>query len=298
MVDFLPILEALRSIPNIQDSIIQYFEDTFRSNYSSLDLSLLLNGHVPQSQISTLLTSTLEQTAQHSLDLFDQTKDQKYSDIANMLWNPLTATLFKVVSTSAVTVKEEKPAVRLPKANVSKVKPVQNPVSLPETQIESIKLRLKDIRLQKTHLYQTPGHTHVKCEKPNCEFCLHLFNNLNITKCEGHKRCATVGWYPHVGPALWQMLRKKHSNGVKPTIQPKLCKPYEIPALTVDEGVTLPVSPMDSEFQSHDEDSSFSTPVPSPLRRPRSPSWADDMPEDLELHYLNRRKVKPASTTC
>lgn len=295
MVDFKPILEALRRIPHIQDDIIAHFEDTFRNNYASIDISLLLNGSVPQDKISTLLTSSLESTAQHCLDLFDQSKDQKYNDIANMLWNPLIVTLFKVITSKPAKIDEKSAVKVLPKTNVVKVaKPVHSPVSLSETQIVTVQQRLKDIQLQRTHLYQTPGHTHIKCDAPNCEFCTHLFNNLNITKCEGHKRCSISGWYPHVGPALWQMLRKKHSARAKPTIQPKLCKPHEIPALSVGNGDVKTNSPMEADLQS-EASSNFSTPISSPKRS--SHSWVDDLPDDLEEYYLTQKRVKTANTT-
>lgn len=294
MVDYNPILEALKLIPKMQDDTIIFFEDTFRSIYSSISLPLLLSGKIPQSQISTLLTSSLEATAQYCLEKSDHDHDPTYRDIANMLWNPLTATLFKVIASTCKTAND------LPKALQSrttrdKVKP--KPVDLPSTQISAVRHRLKEITLTKTHVYKTPGHMHVKCDTANCEFCKHLFNNLNITKCEGHKRCSKVGWYPHIGPALWQMLRKKHANKAIPNLPPKPCSAHEIPALSVDTARF----PLNKEVPANAE-SEDSSPVESGRSTPmnvgsvsNSPkrAWADDF--DVEDFYLRGQKRKPGS---
>jgi hypothetical protein len=291
MVNFNNLLEAVKNTPGITTQVVEFFETTFRSGISGLDISLLLDGNIPKKTISNLLESSLVATAQFCLDLHEQLHEQKFKDIANMLWSPLTAMLLKDSTLEPCHSCEAPPTKKVAK----KEKKISAPVSLTETQIASIRGRLRDISKTKTHLYQTSGHSHVKCDVPKCEFCYALFTCLNITRCEGHKRCSTVGWYPHVGPSLWQMLKKKHARHEPHRLSVKPCKPNELPGLSVGtEELQSATTVEDMDSQSNGS-TPTATPPPSPRSLPQqSPSRrirdVDWNTLDLEQVYLDQHK--------
>lgn len=309
-LDFKPLLEAVRSIPGQEDTIVTEFENTFRSCVSSVDINLLLTGNIPQNVIHNSLISALQAAADYCLNAYSVTSQLKYRDIAHMLWNPVTATLFKTIANVQVTVSSEekkqqssqkssdmKPA--LPKNQKSKSKPSRDPIDLSEQQIEGIRKRLQSVALTRKHLYaMTGGHPHVKCNTPDCSFCSTLFNNLNITRCEGHKRCCSTGWYPHIGVPLWNMVRVQHSSGRKNTIRVRPCKPYEIPALQV--GSPVKTSPMESiaeETAIEDctaEDRDYVSPASPAASVASVPSlrWS----ESVEEYYLSRKRLKRSTS--
>lgn len=216
-----------------------------------------------------------------------------------MLWNPITATMFRVIADGLKPLVHAKSSVVQPSASVrtKESKPKSPPKPVGDVDMEEIRRRIKGVALTKPHLYATPGHPFIKCDKARCRFCQHLFENLNITRCEGHKRCTSVGWYPHVGAPLWQMVRKRHATHDQSTIKPKECKVGEIPALAKAVG-TSPVSPMDdsgSRCSTACENEGSVTPTPSSPRSPQSTpkrslplSWADD----VEEYYLSKRYAK------
>lgn len=257
-------------------------------------MSLLLDGNIPQQIINNLLTTSLESTAQFCLDLFERNSEAKFKSIADMLWNPITACLFKVAA-SKVTMRKETILSRLPRKAEQRLKPAKLPVSLPDGEIASIRHKLNDIKLTRSVLYDTPGHPHVKCVTPSCKICQCLFTNLNITKCEGHKRCSKVGWYPHVGPSLWQMIRKKHAENRDVGILPKSCKAHEIPALA---SVDICRSQTDSDSMQDDvlsNDGSTAS-YASTLKRNRSPLPDGPWIDDVEAYYLSRIQKKTKSS--
>lgn len=278
----------------MQQDVIQHFEKSFRDYYSSLDIQFLLDGSVPKTKISTLIISSLEGTAQYCLDQYEHNPDSPYRDLSNMLWNPLTAALMKEIVSSKSDAEKALPPKPLKQ---TKVKAVPSPIAISDNDVSNIRTKLKEVSLKRTHLFKTPGHQHVKCDEASCEFCKHVFNNLNITKCEGHKRCSIVGWYPHVGVSLWQMLRKKHASKVTPTLQQKPCRPHEIKALAVED-INMDISNFD---ESEEEEPSIvgskaSTPSNSPWQSPAKRSWADES-LDVEELYLKKRAANTSDVS-
>lgn len=297
-VDFQPLLETVKSIKDIPDAVCDEFENTFRSSISSIDFKYLVNGSIPQQIINNCLTSSFEAAANYAYNDHAVTGNLRMLEISAMLWNPILAKMFQLVATSVtinITEKSEKISTDLPKRTKKSSSPKPTaPVELPPDQVEGIRKRLRAVALTKPHLYQTPFHSHVKCNTPNCEFCKQMFVKLNITKCEGHKRCCTVGWYPHVGPSLWQMLRKRHANNSSSSVKLQPCKSNEIRALESEVGQSSPVTEA-AEPTTYDRSGSV-TPVPSEVstssKRSASPfDWNDD----IETYYLNRKRAARSS---
>lgn len=112
--------------------------------------------------------------------------------------------------------------------------------------VKTVHERLKGLILTKPFPFRNTAHTHIKCNVPNCAFCKDLFKQVNLTKCEGHKPCSNTGFYPHVGSALWAMVKSKHAKGVPCKLKSKACKQNELPALEQYKPVGLdPVVEMD-----------------------------------------------------
>lgn len=65
------------------------------------------------------------------------------------------------------------------------------------------------------NLYQNDGHKFINCKHGrNCQFCRDMFKHISISACSirKHDQCTDLGWYPHVGPELWQLLKAKHDS--------------------------------------------------------------------------------------
>lgn len=235
-MDYDPILESIKSIRGIPNTFVLEFEANFRSNLSSVDLKYLTSGSIPSHVLKNCVTSSLEHVANMAYNEYAATSDIKLLEISAMLWNPITASLFRIIPDSRTefrkdmgrsSVKTKTHGTR-PKAYV-KTKP--EPVNLTAIQIEGLRKRLRAVTTNRSQLYATPAHSYIKCLKPNCEFCTSVYNTLNITQCQGHKKCCSAGWYPHIGPSLWKMLKKRHDSGLPVLLTAKTCKPHEIPAL-------------------------------------------------------------------
>jgi len=295
MVDFYPLLEALQSIKGINDTIIKEFENDFRSNISSVDFKYLTTGNIPQNILQNCITSSLQHTAEFCLQHYEATGDLEYFKFSHMIWNPIIAKMFSVITvsiprsvkTSSATV-EKKSSDKITSASKRKADPrVVKPVPV-EIDEEDIRRRLNGVVLTKPHLFETPAHKHVQCMKQNCGFCKHLFTHINVTRCEGHKRCTSIGWYPHVGPALWQMVRKRHAADLPCIIKIKECNVGEIPALAsaVVNGSPEQQSSRASPPMVSEVDYSSSVEANSPKRSyPTDLRWDEDMSE----YYLRKK---------
>lgn len=300
MVDFYPLLEALRSISGINDTIIMEFENDFRSNISSVDFKHLTTGSIPSSILHTCITSSLQHTADYCLRRYEATNDLEMFKLAHMIWNPITATLLTIKNTP-VKLPDKKPrqdkssdtssASGTRKADKRNVMPIDASLD-----VSDIRRRLNGVVLTKPHLFETPAHRHVQCTKQNCGFCKHLFTHVNITRCEGHKRCTSVGWYPHIGTALWNMVRKRHASNQTCIIKLQDCKVGEIPALAAVDPVT-PERRSREPSESMDEctvHSPGSGTAASPKRSfPTDMRWDEDVSE----YYLRKRQALSRSPT-
>lgn len=268
--------EAIQKIIGQHDFLSHRFEHSLRSSISSIDLSLLLSGNIPRKIITNCLTSALQETANLAEEHYEATTDVRFRTIADQLWNPLVATFSQLMPQQehsnnaknqslekSVSVPQAKKSAK--KANLAAKVP---PAAVSATEQQTIRSRLEAVKLTKKQLYKTPFHAHIKCEVNDCSFCVHMFNNLNITQCIGHKPCAAIGWYPHVGPVLWQMLKTKHNAGFPCRLQPKACKSFELPSLLAMTDSAKVSSNMDVEQHSPQPVSTVST--------QESLDWAED----------------------
>jgi hypothetical protein len=61
---------------------------------------------------------------------------------------------------------------------------------------------------------------HVKCTKPQCPFCVKLWQSLELSKCSSvrcHKSgttCNRDGWSAHVFPTMWLAMKNDHDFGL------------------------------------------------------------------------------------
>lgn len=300
MVDFYPLLEALRSIKGINDTIIKEFENDFRSNISSVDFKHLTTGSIPQNILQNCITSSLQHTAEYCLQLYEANNDLEMFKISHMIWNPLTSSLCKMIAIVPPRVMDKRPCPKkssdTSSASGTRKADVRNVVAIDASvDVADIRRRLKGVVLTKPHLFETPAHKHVQCMKQNCEFCKHLFTHVNITRCDGHKNCTSIGWYPHVGTSMWNMVRKRHASGLSCAVKLKDCKVGEIPALAaVDLETSGPTEPQVVTDGNDDSSELSSIPATSPKRSyPTDLDWNEDMSE----YYLRKRAALSGSPT-
>lgn len=160
----------------------------------------------------------------------ERESDLEMKAIADRLWNPMVAMFANAAlkPASPTIVKkpvEEKPlGKRTPKA--------LGPPIAPGLDVNQVHQRLRACLQTRPHLYQTPAHSHIRCDQRNCSFCLKVFRTINLTKCVGHKACSNTGFYPHVGPALWSMLKRDHHNGTNPRLRVRPPREHELPCLS------------------------------------------------------------------
>lgn len=163
---------------------------------------------------------------------------------------------------------------------------------------KNIRERLLAVALTKKRYYANAYHKHVKCDLDDCAFCAHLFHTVNLTRCVGHKPCVSAGWYPHVGPALWQMVRSKHASGQTCRLKPKTCKSYELPALSVHASLVEPQrTPVDHEENSQESfTSNKSTITLQTIAEENPASWYDQSMSVEELYLTAKRKRSASSS--
>lgn len=299
-MDYGHILDALRLIPDMPEFLILEFENNFRSNLSSIDLKVLASGNIPKITIHNCLISSLQHISSIARTEYERSQDIKFLKLDVTLWNPLTASMFQQLVNITVKAMPSQQSLEDHKMQKNKKhsKPVPLPVNPTEDEQSDIRKRLKAVIITKPTLYSTPYHGHVKCTVPKCEACHSLFMSLNITRCDGHKKCCSVGWYPHVGPSLWKMLKKRHSTGKPMNIAVKVCKSHEIPSLAGNQTKQSSGCIDDDQISICSERSdntmvTDSVSTQSAASEPPSPkrAWCDD----VEAMYLSKRVSRDTS---
>lgn len=146
-----------------------------------------------------------------------------------------------------------------------------------------------------------PPYNHVpyiECKHTQCAFTRTLFQNIALTKCEGHKKCVPSGWFPHVGLTLWKSLASKHTEDTIFKAKARQLKPNEMQPLVLHKLQTALQSSMTME-EGYDSDASTLTmgsssssgykrrrsdsPARSPL--PRSYTSNIDWSQDVDREY-------------
>lgn len=271
--------------------LLTLFDQRVRDNLINTDIQLLLSNAIPSATRQNAITSALQQVAEHALLTAERESQPEMKEIADKLWNPMVAMLadaaFALPSPKIVkhTVEDTPIGKKLPKA--------VGPPLAPGLDVVQVHKRLRACLQTRPHLYQTPAHPHIKCETRNCPFCVKLFRTINLTKCAGHKACSTSGFYPHIGVALWSMLKKDHHAGSVPRLRERLPREHELPCLSEDPPT------VETSMETHAETSSTRT---AQRKRPcystipeeddmeddeNNPSWA----ESVESYFRRRQRA-------
>lgn len=229
-MDYKKVERSISAIIGDKEQILTVFEHSFRDTISGLDMQILASGNIPSKIISTCIANALQAASKEANAL-------GCSSIAVQLWNPLTACLVQQVAapTSTFTLSKpptlEKPSstkkVVVKGKSASKDKPVE-----PEF-AEKIRCTLK-LNKKSSGFFNNAYHNHVSCVKPDCQFCCNLYQQVNITKCSGHKACHPCGYYPHVGKTLWKILKGRHDKGESCKLKNKPCSTSEIQNLAFE----------------------------------------------------------------
>lgn len=239
------IFQYVNNLTNLMnDSQKNTFETVFRSNLvDRTSLKQLIAADIPISIYFTSLSMSL-QAVQSLLD-------EPQSQPVGLYWNPvISATLSMAsslatgsVSIASTTLAGQKQKSGCPtkqpsapeKKTKGKPKPKVVTPSQPSTSVvssnktdvsksddlaESISPDyngLSALLQSGSALYTQACHSHMKCDKPLCEYCRSLFANVRITKCaDFHPKspaCHASKCYPHVGASLWHRLRSSHVPG-------------------------------------------------------------------------------------
>lgn len=286
---FNSLLDSIKLVVRQHTFLFEHFENEFRNVVSSCALQDLVCSTIPKKTIHNALISSLESTSRLALEESARLQISDLNTISEQLWNPLTASLIKMlINDVPLRLEKDTSTKKVKKQDKTVSKALPKTVTLPgPVETEKIRSALKAVALTRTRLYENTSH--IQCDRDNCGFCRHMFNNVNITRCEGHKRCCASGWYPHVGKPLWSMLKAKHAALVPCKLKPQACKSSELPALQT----TTPVAGTSANFEdvefddvsSHHSNESVCT-VRSTQSVPLATmSWA----EDVEDFYLKRK---------
>lgn len=285
--DLNSVLDTVKRITVKHAYLYTNFEREFRDTISSCNLSDLVNSTIPKLVIHNALRHALMNTADLALEEFAVTKSSDFKTISEQLWSPLIATMISVLF-KAVPNPVKKSQGLKSKTEKKSVDPVEK-ISVSENEIEKIHEKLKSVALTRQKLYANTSY--IQCDKDNCAFCSHMFHNVNLTQCKGHKRCNSSGWYPHVGKPLWSQLKTKHASAIPCKLRPKECGPQELPAL-----LAKPVQPRSDETvgirepEIMDESSqmSFESDTRSICQSlPDTASWADT----VEMTIAKKRRI-------
>lgn len=223
------VLGTVKSLTEPYTYLYTNFDHVFRDVISSCALTDLVNSTIPKQNIHNALQSALESTANLALDTASETNDPRLRSISDQLWSPLIATLISVLFTRALPTPAKKSQSSPPIAKVRKpAEPVER-IHVEVDKIVAIHEKLKSVALTRPRLYCNSSY--IACEMDKCAFCSHMFHNVNLTQCKGHKPCNSSGWYPHVGKPLWIQLKSKHAAAIPCKLRPKECGPNELPAL-------------------------------------------------------------------
>jgi hypothetical protein len=239
---------------NIDAAINRYPEqdiDLFRSNYNgALDLSTSYRTQIYGHNNSTIFNclrsalqavsegtsspetaqgawnpmiaavfSTLEQVV---LELDDDDLSSRVRDV-NIDTNKSSGHIKKITTTGGSSQRpsqKSEPMLKTPPTKVVQGKPttkVSTPLSTCPNDVV-LRVRKGVSKFENTPVFKNLPH--VKCVKPNCDFCVKLWIALDLSKCSEvkcHRKesvCNRDGWYAHVFPTMWLAAKKDHDAGL------------------------------------------------------------------------------------
>lgn len=296
-MDYSQIRASVQLTVGEHEFLLEKFENLLRQ-YLSSDISALITNSITAKTIQNSISSALSETADYALDCYERTSNIEFQQISHKLWSPIISKFCSmVVSVEALPselVRPLKPSK--PKQNM---KPAFHPIPA-GVDVKTIRKRLSSLSFDKRSPYQNTAHGHIVCKRSQCSFCAALFRQVNLTQCVGHKPCHATGFYPHVGTALWSMLKTKHNKGDQCKVKPKPPGQHELPALDVR---VEPKRPPNLEVVAEEEEQDLNT---SDLlgKRPYTPtSTLSDGPldwaESVEEFYKKRRASScPPKEAC
>lgn len=292
--DFNTLLESVKVVTRNHTFLFEHFERELRDVIASCALQDLVNSTIPKKTILNAIISSLESTSQLALEEAARVQNSDLDSISAQLWNPLVASLVKMLFSGPV--KHEKkvsPTKTKQRKDVSKAP--SRTVTLPSSaEVDKIRSSLKAVALTRTRLYANTGH--VTCDRDCCAFCKHMFMNLNLTKCEGHKKCSASGWYPHVGKSLWSMLKAKHAALVPCKLKPQACKSGELPALQSESNGPVGTSDKVEDIEFNDASSTASNESAHTVRSAQSVPSAFNWADDVESYVTITKKRRHTSS--
>lgn len=227
-MDYQKIAKTLLTVTNGNAQIQNVFESTFRENVASLDLQILASGSIPHNIISNCIASALQKAANEANTL-------ALSTVSAQIWNPLTAILLRESARPVPVPLKSKFASSNTKREKITLAKASDTVSdnISKDDIRKIHLALQQNK-PTSGIYNNSFHSHISCVKPQCQFCMDLFQQVNISKCVGHKPCHASGHYPHVGKTLWKMIKGRHDRGDQCKLKDQICKKGYLPSLLTD----------------------------------------------------------------
>jgi hypothetical protein len=230
MFSYKQVLNTVVAITSPYPNIRNEFETSFRNTFSSLDINVLLSGTVPAHITPNLIAEALQRSSALALELHSQTGDAQYQRVSFELWNPLVRELLKVISKHSCTIVPEKRTMKKSVKNLTLVNAFEA-LSTDEVKEDLVVKELLQVGKSSVLPFNTPFHKHIMCKRESCKFCRELFYTVNLTRCVGHRKCTQIGFYPHVGPSLWNIVRSRHKKDTPLLLKERPLRPGEIKAL-------------------------------------------------------------------
>lgn len=224
------ILNAVNTISGEHVDIASEFERTFRNLYSSLDINVLFSGQIPVSIVANVIRASLTKTSEFAADKFRQTGIAQYHVISTLLSNPLLDETIEVIVKHTCVVKEKRTKALKKDAKTIALARAFQALSTDEVDWDNIAATLLQ-RDKSIHPFDNSFHTHINCMDTTCRFCTQLFTDIHLTKCVGHRKCNPVGYYPHVGVSLWNIIKSRHRKGLPYQLKERDSRPGELKAL-------------------------------------------------------------------
>lgn len=149
-----------------------------------------------------------------------------------LLWNPVCHVLLEHIAefplASSTTVCHFKAAI-------DKIRVVHMGKTLPNdfmiVILETLHGYWKD---QDLNLYSNDSHPHIDCKiGAKCKFCRLMFYCVSISACKLRckSKCTEFGWFPHVGPGLWTILKTRHDGNAAFLVRDIKTRTGDIPSL-------------------------------------------------------------------
>lgn len=129
-----------------------------------------------------------------------------------------------VVNASVHTIDKHGAPCSKPKAKRSELVGEKNNSGIPETISPEVRAFLDVFtKVNEVPIFSSHPWISRNCRVRNCTFCKALFRRTRVSRCGSEafhacskdKPCTPHGWFPHVCPKVWRMLRGAHNKGLQ-----------------------------------------------------------------------------------